>query len=119
MGKAQDTMSGSSKKTIATLTMIFLPAAAVSSFFGMAFFDGQAGISNVTNEWWMFPAVIVPLTATVLIIWRLWEVFGLRARSSSPEGLKDSTTRQTWFRLFTASPRVDRINGEEIPYHEV
>jgi hypothetical protein len=119
MGIAQDTRNDSSSmKAIAALTMIFLPTSAVSSFFGMAFFDGQAGILTVANEWWMFLAVTVPLTATVVIIWRLWELFGLRAPSSSLERLKDLRTRQTWFRLFTGSPRVDRINGEKAP-HEV
>lgn len=119
MGIAQDTRNDSSSmKVIAALTMVFLPASAVSSFFGMAFFDGQAGILTVTNEWWMFLAVTVPLTTTVVIIWRLWEFFGLRAPSSSLERLQAFKTRQTWFRLFTGSPRADRINGEK-GLHEV
>ncbi|ERF75606.1 hypothetical protein EPUS_04586 [Endocarpon pusillum Z07020] len=119
MGIAQDTRNDSSSmKVIAALTMVFLPASAVSSFFGMAFFDGQAGNLTVTNEWWMFLAVTVPLTTAVVIIWRLWGFFGHRAPSSSPKRLQDFKTRQTWFRLFTGSPRVDWINGEKGP-HEV
>jgi hypothetical protein len=69
MGIAQDTRKDShSMKAIAALTMVFLPASAVSSFFGMAFFDGQGGILTITAEWWIFLAVTVPLTAVVVIV---------------------------------------------------
>ena len=71
MGIAQDTRKDShSMKAIAALTMVFLPASAVSSFFGMAFFDGQGGILTTTDEWWIFLAVTIPLTVAVVIVWR-------------------------------------------------
>lgn len=62
-----------SMKTIALLTMLFLPATAVSGFFGMAFFvTGPDGSFDVSRMWRLFAAVTLPLTLITLSLWWLW-----------------------------------------------
>ena len=64
-------------KTIATLTMLFLPATFISGLFGTNFFalfpdpvDGSNFI--VSDKWWILITCSVPLTLLVLSIWRFW-----------------------------------------------
>lgn len=73
MSIAQATKNDSAAmKTIAALTMVFLPATAVSSFFGMAFFNGQGGYLSVTSNWWIFLATTVPMTLMLFLFWLRW-----------------------------------------------
>ncbi|MCJ1393336.1 hypothetical protein MMC18_006209 [Xylographa bjoerkii] len=64
-------------KTIATLTMLFLPATFISSLFGTNFFalfpDPVKGSTFVvSDQWWILLTCSVPLTLLVLSIWRFW-----------------------------------------------
>lgn len=73
MSIAQATKNDSAAmKTIAALTMIFLPATAVSSFFGMAFFNGQGGGFTVTSDWWLFLVSTIPITVALFLVWLNW-----------------------------------------------
>ena len=54
----------SAMKTIAALTMVFLPATFMSSVFGMG--------SLATRSWELYVAISLPLTAFVLGIWWFW-----------------------------------------------
>jgi hypothetical protein len=73
MAIAQATKNDSAAmKTIAALTMIFLPATAVSSFFGMAFFNTQNGNLTVSRDWWLFLATTLPITVVLFLIWVMW-----------------------------------------------
>ncbi|KAG8627898.1 hypothetical protein KVT40_003771 [Elsinoe batatas] len=78
MAIARDTKNDSSSmKTIAVLTMVFLPASTMASFFGMCFFeDGERGFT-VDPQVWIFPAVTIPTTLVVLLIWWAWNFGGL------------------------------------------
>lgn len=71
---ARDTKDDSaSMKIIALLTMLFLPATAVSGFFGMAFFNlSDDGVFLSSTMAWLFVATTVPLTVGILIIWKFW-----------------------------------------------
>ncbi|KAF2231886.1 hypothetical protein EV356DRAFT_275498 [Viridothelium virens] len=63
----------SSMKTIAAMTLIFLPATFVSSFFSMSFFDWKATPgSQVMEPLWIYFTVVIPLTTIVILAWRLW-----------------------------------------------
>lgn len=74
MAIARDTKNDSAAmKTIAALTMIFLPATAVSGFFGMAFFNGQGGVLTVTGDWWLFLAATLPITIILFMLWASWD----------------------------------------------
>ncbi|GAM86186.1 hypothetical protein ANO11243_041980 [Dothideomycetidae sp. 11243] len=68
-----------SMKTIAVLTMVFLPGTAVASFFSMSMFDWSASSgSHIASDWiWIFFALAIPLTGVVLA---LWYVIGKRNR---------------------------------------
>ena len=72
----------SSMKAIAALTMVFLPATAVTSFFGMSFFNGAEGKLRVSSDWWIFVAVSLPLTVATLVVWWLWEAFAIQPSSA-------------------------------------
>jgi hypothetical protein len=75
---ARDTQRDSvSMKTISWLTMVFLPATFVATFFGMGFFQFHKDSENhshisVAPEWWLYLAVTLPLTAVVLGAWNGW-----------------------------------------------
>ncbi|EPS45485.1 hypothetical protein H072_512 [Dactylellina haptotyla CBS 200.50] len=58
-----------SMKTIAIVTILFLPGAYVSSIFGMSFFDVSDDKRSIyaTKDWWIFIAVTIPLTVVVMI----------------------------------------------------
>ncbi len=69
---AEATMSDSaSMKTIAILTMVFLPGTAVASFFSITMFNWNAnpGQGVVNGYIWVYFVLAVPLTAIVLAIW--------------------------------------------------
>ena len=89
---ARDTKDDSSSmKAIAALTMVFLPATAVTSFFGMGFFDGGGGNFTVAPEWWIFLAVTVPLTIGLVVIWWMWDT--LRVQAAGCEAFMNSAPR--------------------------
>ncbi|KDR76473.1 hypothetical protein GALMADRAFT_225529 [Galerina marginata CBS 339.88] len=81
--------------TMAAVTMFFLPGTFVSviiqssiwqtlvliqitqAFFSMVFFNSQTNTAGKTSfyvapQWWIFPAVTIPLTICVFVIWMIW-----------------------------------------------
>jgi hypothetical protein len=101
-------------RTIAIMSIIFLPGTFVSSFFSMDMFDWQAlkGASVVSYRFWIYWAVTAPLTVVVVSVWFLWlrthnkhEVDGQKdstlAASSSNSIVKSDPNgagKQSWFR---------------------
>lgn len=72
---AQATMHDSaSMKTIAILTMIFLPGTAVASFFSMTMWNWEADTgSGLVSPWlWIYFVVAAPLTGGVILAWSIW-----------------------------------------------
>jgi len=61
-----------SMKTIAVLTMVFLPGTFVSAVLGMNVFDSTTGNFVVDPKWWLFPAITIPLTLLVIGCWFGW-----------------------------------------------
>lgn len=63
-------------KVIAVLTLVFLPATGVASIFSMPFFDvdfdGPARELKAAASFWIFWAVVAPLTIVVMLGWVLW-----------------------------------------------
>ena len=78
---AQETHRDSfAMKTIATLTMFYLPATFVSSVFGTNFFAMDAGGTGrpstfLSRNWWVGVLAAVGLTMLTLGIW-VWAVKG-------------------------------------------
>jgi phosphotransferase system glucose/maltose/N-acetylglucosamine-specific IIC component len=61
---------------IAWVTIAFLPATFVSSFFGMNFFNGIAGnvpFDEASRNVWLFFVVAVPVSAIVLFTFYFWD----------------------------------------------
>ncbi|KAG4437607.1 hypothetical protein IFR05_006911 [Cadophora sp. M221] len=74
---AQETRKdGMSMKTIATLSMLYLPASFVCSVFGTNFFaldtDGGERSFVVSNLWWIIVVVAVPVTLVTYGAWLWW-----------------------------------------------
>jgi Mg2+ and Co2+ transporter CorA len=66
-----------SMKTIATLTMFYLPATFVCSLFGTNFFalntnGGGRPVFVVFELWWVYLLVVIPLTLLTFGIWIWW-----------------------------------------------
>ncbi|KAF2443866.1 hypothetical protein P171DRAFT_495744 [Karstenula rhodostoma CBS 690.94] len=58
---------GSAMRTIATLTMVFLPGTFVSSVFSMPILGGV--------HWRLYVAITIPLTLLVFVTWWMWQNF--------------------------------------------
>ncbi|KAF2099787.1 hypothetical protein NA57DRAFT_75292 [Rhizodiscina lignyota] len=67
-----------SMKTIAVVTLVFLPGTFVAAIFSMSMFQwisqgGGSDSSQVLSGWfWLYWAVTVPLTVVILIVWIIW-----------------------------------------------
>lgn len=84
-------------KTIATLTMLYLPATFVCSLFGTNFFAlSTNGPGNpvfvVSDMWWMYLVSAIPLTLLNFFVWRVWLRWRTirQKRKQSVRGEKDS-----------------------------
>jgi len=72
-------------KTIAVLTMLYLPATFVCSLFGTNFFvldiaDDYRTTLLVSKLWWVYVVVAVSLTLLTLLCWVWW----LKSRARKP-----------------------------------
>ncbi|KAI4910442.1 hypothetical protein J4E90_007878 [Alternaria incomplexa] len=63
---------------IAWVTIAFLPATFVTSFFGMNFFNGIAGnvpFDDASRNVWLFFVIAVPISGIVLFIFYFWDEY--------------------------------------------
>ncbi|GFF55919.1 hypothetical protein IFM58399_10193 [Aspergillus lentulus] len=65
---------GSSMKTIAAITLIFLPATTVASIFSMSMFNwsGEDDQPVITHRFWVYIIAAIGLTVIVVALWLLW-----------------------------------------------
>ncbi|KZM24597.1 uncharacterized protein EKO05_0008697 [Ascochyta rabiei] len=64
-----------SMKTIAVMTMIFMPLSTIAGIFGTQFMrlDENAPFRmHVSQDFWLLWIIAAPLTVTVILIWRVW-----------------------------------------------
>lgn len=61
-------------KTLAALTVVFLPGTFVASLFAMPLFEWNAADDGmvVSKRLWVYWAVTVPLTCLTIVVWVLW-----------------------------------------------
>ncbi|PSN59256.1 hypothetical protein BS50DRAFT_641131 [Corynespora cassiicola Philippines] len=82
LGEATKLDSGA-MRTIAVVTMAFLPPTFLSAVFSMSFFnyspaqDGQASTWSLSDKFWVYWAFAVPLTCLTMAIW-FWRQKGMR-----------------------------------------
>lgn len=64
----------SAMRTIAIMTLIFLPGTFISAMFGMQFFDydNTAGTMSVSKKFWIYWVFTIPITAITLLVWYFW-----------------------------------------------
>jgi hypothetical protein len=80
---------GSAMRTIATLTMVFLPATYVSSVFSTPILQDA--------HWRLYVAITIPLTFLVFLVWWVWQNFAFLEGKLAWEkrGQQDSEKDQT------------------------
>lgn len=61
-------------KTVAFLTLTFLPATFISAIFSTSFFnfDGEQGTWKVSDKFWIYWAVSIPVTSFTILLWFFW-----------------------------------------------
>ncbi|QQK45395.1 Magnesium transport protein CorA [Penicillium digitatum] len=59
-------------KTVAIVSMIYLPGTFVSGLFGMNFFDFDRESIGVSHDIWIYWLVTVSLTLATIFVWLLW-----------------------------------------------
>lgn len=78
-------------KSITLLTMIFLPATFICALFSTTFFSFDVKSWKVSNQFWIYWAVVVPLTLVVVFMWWIWlggsyrSIRSLRSKILRPE----------------------------------
>jgi hypothetical protein len=61
-------------KTISLLGAIFFPGAYLASVFSMTFFNFQNSEGpSVSEQFWIYWAVTIPVTVIIVAIWYVWE----------------------------------------------
>lgn len=79
----------SAMKTIAAVTVVFLPGTFVAAFFAMPLFHWNVDSSSaiMSEYFWIYWAVTVPLTIVTVIVWIIWtRTRGSRHRTQDKEG---------------------------------
>lgn len=61
-----------SMKTIAALTMLFLPATFLATMFDMPFFKFSNDSLSVSRQLWVYVVVAVVTTLTLFVLWWAW-----------------------------------------------
>ncbi|KAL8729492.1 MAG: hypothetical protein Q9181_004984 [Wetmoreana brouardii] len=77
-------------KTLAAVTVVFLPSTFVAALFSMPLFNWDtqtAGHSAVSTQFWVYWAVSIPLTIVTLALWFAW--MRLRMRRQHARDLKE------------------------------
>ncbi|KAI9880078.1 MAG: hypothetical protein M1830_005610 [Pleopsidium flavum] len=80
-------------KTIAGLTMVFLPGTFTATLFSMVFFhvgEEPSPQLSVNSHWWLYVAVTIPLTGLVLAVWAGWLRWKSRAMPKDKELLSET-----------------------------
>ncbi|KAL1843474.1 hypothetical protein VTJ49DRAFT_1345 [Mycothermus thermophilus] len=61
------------QKSIAVLTMVFLPATFISAVFSTTFYNfGEDGTWEVSPKQWIYWATTIPATILSVFIWQMW-----------------------------------------------
>ncbi|KAL9112360.1 MAG: hypothetical protein Q9187_007783, partial [Circinaria calcarea] len=96
IGKAAKNDS-TAMKTVAVVTITYLPATFTSALFGMSFFDFSPSRENQSNEWrvsekiwiyWVTALLLTLLTMGVWLVWQYSERLGARSHGLSKRRLR-------------------------------
>ncbi|KAI1076455.1 hypothetical protein F5B20DRAFT_594138 [Whalleya microplaca] len=80
----------SAMKTIAFFTMAFLPATFLSSIFSTSFFNYSADIWNVSDQFWIYWAFVIPTTLVAFASWFFWhKIFPVTSVLETPSSISN------------------------------
>ncbi|PYH88013.1 hypothetical protein BO71DRAFT_423980 [Aspergillus ellipticus CBS 707.79] len=65
-------------KTVAIVSMVYLPGTFVSGLFGTNFFDYNDGNEVMTSSFWIYWAITIPLTLATMLAWACWHYYPWR-----------------------------------------
>ncbi|KGO37604.1 Mg2+ transporter protein, CorA-like/Zinc transport protein ZntB [Penicillium expansum] len=65
-------IDNSAMKTIAFVTLAFLPPTFISSIFSMSFFQCGDNGWGMSNKFWLYWVVAIPTTIATVMIWQYW-----------------------------------------------
>ncbi|CAG8058175.1 unnamed protein product [Penicillium olsonii] len=66
-------IDSSAMKTIAFVTLIFLPPTFISSVFSMSFFQcGENDGWGMSNKFWLYWVFAIPITIATVVVWQYW-----------------------------------------------
>ncbi|KGO76230.1 hypothetical protein PITC_036560 [Penicillium italicum] len=65
-------IDSSAMKTIAFVTLAFLPPTFISSIFSMSFFQCGDNGWGMSNKFWLYWVVALPITIATVVIWQYW-----------------------------------------------
>jgi hypothetical protein len=89
----QSRKDSSSMKTIAAVTMSFLPGTFVASFFAMPLFQWDSDNGRVVNpQIWIFWTVTIPLTIFTFVVWWVWLRYQSKRDTASQLGVLEGIT---------------------------
>ncbi|CAG7986658.1 unnamed protein product [Penicillium nalgiovense] len=78
-------IDSSAMRTIAFVTLAFLPPTFISSIFSMSFFhSGEDNGWGMSKEFWLYWVFAVPTTIATVLIWQYWHKFSTSLHSHSP-----------------------------------
>ena len=60
-------------RSLAAVTIVFLPGTSIASLFAMPFFQQDSnGKVRVNDQFWWYWAIVLPLTVVLLLTWAAW-----------------------------------------------
>lgn len=86
-------------KTISILGLVFLPGTFISAIFSMSFFNfdppiqGRPGQWAVSEKFWMYWVVAIPVTALTVVVWWKWQSGGMPPMPEVDVGKKKKKER--------------------------
>lgn len=112
-----------SMTTISIVTLIYLPATAIGTIFGMPFFENTGEETGdlqiqLSRDFWMFWVITIPLTLITLVAWYFWQRSFLKAKKLQAEADDAVETRPEKLQSVrsgsgsTASLRDSRIGSQ-------
>ncbi|KAI7160189.1 hypothetical protein KC316_g12134 [Hortaea werneckii] len=88
----------SAMKALAVLSTLFLPGTFISALFSMSMFDWRApdGQPIVSDHFWVYWALTIPITLTILLALLYWWWYFVRVESdSTPEQMRSDLGRES------------------------
>lgn len=67
-------LDSAAMRTVAFVTLLFLPATFVCAIFSTSFFNfnAESGVWVVSDKFWIYWSVFVPLTVVFVLVWLFW-----------------------------------------------